>query len=107
MVSFYFWGRYVKFPRVNPSYNSLHSFHNSTKFPSVIVHLMREKLIMIVAYYFLLQIAGQLLNNQALEFYNWDGDLKELLQNVRDKLNKVAEVCFSKPRFYFHITNYL
>jgi heme oxygenase len=37
------------------------------------------------------KIAGQLLNNQALEFYKWEGDLKELLQNVRDKLNKVAE----------------
>nr|ADK12637.1 chromoplast heme oxygenase 1 [Medicago sativa] len=37
------------------------------------------------------KIAGQLLNDQALEFYKWDGDLKQLLQNVRDKLNKVAE----------------
>jgi len=37
------------------------------------------------------KIAGQLLNNQALEFYKWDGDLSQLLQNVRDKLNKVAE----------------
>lgn len=27
-----------------------------------------------------------------MEFYKWDGDLSQLLQNVRDKLNKVAEV---------------
>ncbi|CAL5186819.1 unnamed protein product [Lathyrus oleraceus] len=37
------------------------------------------------------KIASQLLNNQALEFYKWDGDLSQMLQNVRDKLNKVAE----------------
>ncbi|XP_004513605.1 heme oxygenase 1, chloroplastic-like isoform X2 [Cicer arietinum] len=37
------------------------------------------------------KIADQLLNNKALEFYKWDGDLSQLLQNVRDKLNKVAQ----------------
>ncbi|XP_058723028.1 heme oxygenase 1, chloroplastic-like isoform X1 [Vicia villosa] len=37
------------------------------------------------------KIASQLLNNHGLEFYKWDGDLSQLLQNVRDKLNKVAE----------------
>nr|AFK40999.1 unknown [Lotus japonicus] len=37
------------------------------------------------------KIAGELLNNKGLEFYKWDGDLSQLLQNVRDKLNKVAE----------------
>ncbi|KAL5538909.1 hypothetical protein UlMin_045050 [Ulmus minor] len=26
-----------------------------------------------------------------IEFYKWDGDLSQLLQNVREKLNKVAE----------------
>ncbi|KAG5020153.1 hypothetical protein JHK87_016008 [Glycine soja] len=37
------------------------------------------------------KVAEKLLNNKALEFYKWDGDLPQLLQNVRDKLNKVAE----------------
>ncbi|CAK7345512.1 unnamed protein product [Dovyalis caffra] len=37
------------------------------------------------------KVAEQLLNNKELEFYKWDGDLSQLLQNVRDKLNKVAE----------------
>lgn len=40
------------------------------------------------------QVAEKLLNNKALEFYKWDDDLPRLLQNVRDKLNKVAEVSF-------------
>ena len=38
------------------------------------------------------QVAEQLLEKKELEFYKWDGDLSQLLQNVRDKLNKVAEV---------------
>ena len=38
-------------------------------------------------------MAEKILNRKELEFYKWDGDLSELLQNVRDKLNKVAEVC--------------
>lgn len=33
-----------------------------------------------------------ILNKKELEFYKWDGDLSQLLQNVRDKLNIVAEV---------------
>ncbi|KAG6741035.1 hypothetical protein POTOM_056519 [Populus tomentosa] len=37
------------------------------------------------------QLAEQLLNKKELEFYKWDGDLSQLLQNVRDKLNKVAK----------------
>nr|7CKA_A Chain A, Heme oxygenase 1 [Glycine max] len=37
------------------------------------------------------KVAEKLLNNKALEFYKWDDDLPRLLQNVRDKLNKVAE----------------
>ncbi|XP_004514862.1 heme oxygenase 1, chloroplastic-like [Cicer arietinum] len=37
------------------------------------------------------KVAEKLLNNKALEFYKWDGDLSQLLQTVRDKLNKVAE----------------
>lgn len=36
-----------------------------------------------------------ILDNRELEFYKWDGELSQLLQNVRDKLNKVAEVKFS------------
>lgn len=45
-----------------------------------------------------LQVAEKILDNKELEFYKWDGNLKELLQNVREKLNKVAEVisyCYS------------
>ncbi|OMO81104.1 heme oxygenase-like protein [Corchorus capsularis] len=37
------------------------------------------------------KVAEQILNSKELEFYKWDGDLSQLLQNVRDKLNKVAE----------------
>ncbi|KAI4376665.1 hypothetical protein MLD38_014403 [Melastoma candidum] len=37
------------------------------------------------------KVAEKILNNKDLEFYKWDGDLSRLLQNVRDKLNKVAE----------------
>ncbi|XP_028753849.1 heme oxygenase 1, chloroplastic-like [Neltuma alba] len=37
------------------------------------------------------KVAEKILNNKELEFYKWDGDLSQLLQNVRDKLNKVAE----------------
>jgi hypothetical protein len=39
----------------------------------------------------LIQVAEKILNNKELEFYKWDGDLSQLLQNVREKLNKVAE----------------
>ena len=31
-------------------------------------------------------MAEKILNGKELEFYKWDGDLSELLQNVRDKL---------------------
>ncbi|KAF1892670.1 hypothetical protein Lal_00031942 [Lupinus albus] len=37
------------------------------------------------------KVAEKILNKKELEFYKWDGDLSKLLQNVRDKLNKVAE----------------
>ncbi|XP_061337401.1 heme oxygenase 1, chloroplastic-like [Gastrolobium bilobum] len=37
------------------------------------------------------KVAEKLLNSKGLEFYKWDGDLSQLLQNVRDKLNKVAQ----------------
>uniref|UniRef100_A0A7N0VJR5 heme oxygenase (biliverdin-producing) n=1 Tax=Kalanchoe fedtschenkoi TaxID=63787 RepID=A0A7N0VJR5_KALFE len=37
------------------------------------------------------KVAEKILNNKELEFYKWDGDLSQLLQNVRDKLNKVVE----------------
>ncbi|KAG1335566.1 heme oxygenase 1, chloroplastic [Cocos nucifera] len=36
------------------------------------------------------KVAEKILNNKELEFYKWDGDLSQLLQNVRDKLNQVA-----------------
>nr|AET97566.1 heme oxygenase-1 [Brassica juncea] len=37
------------------------------------------------------KVAERILDNRELEFYKWDGDLSGLLQNVREKLNKVAE----------------
>ncbi|XP_030511315.1 heme oxygenase 1, chloroplastic [Rhodamnia argentea] len=37
------------------------------------------------------KVAEKILDNKELEFYKWDGELPQLLQNVRDKLNKVAE----------------
>lgn len=37
-------------------------------------------------------MAEKILDNKELEFYKWDGQLPQLLQNVRDKLNKVSEV---------------
>ncbi|XP_059431712.1 heme oxygenase 1, chloroplastic [Corylus avellana] len=37
------------------------------------------------------KVAEKILNKKELEFYKWDSDLSKLLQNVREKLNKVAE----------------
>jgi heme oxygenase len=37
------------------------------------------------------KVAEMILDKKELEFYKWDGDLSQLLQNVREKLNKVAE----------------
>ncbi|KAK1420978.1 hypothetical protein QVD17_22989 [Tagetes erecta] len=37
------------------------------------------------------KVASKILNGKELEFYKWDGDLSQLLQNVREKLNRVAE----------------
>nr|GMC58689.1 heme oxygenase 1, chloroplastic-like [Ipomoea batatas] len=37
------------------------------------------------------KVSEMILNNKELEFYKWDGDVKQLLQNVKDKLNKVTE----------------
>ncbi|KAF7806383.1 heme oxygenase 1, chloroplastic [Senna tora] len=37
------------------------------------------------------KVAEKILNSKELEFYKWDGDLSQLLQNVRERLNKVAE----------------
>lgn len=37
------------------------------------------------------QVAGMILNGKELAFYKWDGDLKEMLAGVKDKLNKIAE----------------
>ncbi|XP_008792043.2 heme oxygenase 1, chloroplastic-like [Phoenix dactylifera] len=36
------------------------------------------------------KVAEKILNKKELEFYKWDGDLSQLLQDVRDKLNQVA-----------------
>ncbi|MCO5561270.1 hypothetical protein L7F22_014891 [Adiantum nelumboides] len=37
------------------------------------------------------QVADKVLGGHELEFYKWDGDLKEILAAVKEKLNKVAE----------------
>ncbi|XP_050367209.1 heme oxygenase 1, chloroplastic [Argentina anserina] len=37
------------------------------------------------------KVAEMILNKKDLEFYKWDGELSQLLQNVREKLNKVAD----------------
>ncbi|KAI3811175.1 hypothetical protein L1987_20893 [Smallanthus sonchifolius] len=37
------------------------------------------------------KVAAKILSGKELEFYKWDGDLSHLLQNVREKLNRVAE----------------
>ncbi|MBA0765597.1 hypothetical protein Gotri_014765 [Gossypium trilobum] len=37
------------------------------------------------------KVAEKILDSRELELYKWDGELSQLLQNVRDKLNKVAE----------------
>ncbi|KAE8714194.1 Heme oxygenase 1 [Hibiscus syriacus] len=37
------------------------------------------------------KITEEIPENKELECYKWDGDLCQLLQNVKDKLNKVAE----------------
>ncbi|XP_030553059.1 heme oxygenase 1, chloroplastic-like [Rhodamnia argentea] len=35
-------------------------------------------------------VAEKLLNKKDLECYKWDGELKQILQNLRDKINKVT-----------------
>lgn len=37
------------------------------------------------------KVSEKILNKKELEFYKWDGELSQLLQNVREKLNIVAE----------------
>ncbi|KAI0491662.1 hypothetical protein KFK09_025922 [Dendrobium nobile] len=36
------------------------------------------------------KVAEKILDGKELEFYKWEGDLRQLLQNVREKLNEVA-----------------
>ncbi|KAJ0960335.1 hypothetical protein J5N97_001853 [Dioscorea zingiberensis] len=36
------------------------------------------------------KVAEKILDNKELEFYKWEGNLSQLLQNVREKLNQVA-----------------
>lgn len=126
MVAYYFLGSWIcKVSGVNHVYSTVHSFHNTSiwsntqqafdMFQSFFIwcwqktnndcwlFLFYTRIDFPSFLLLLLQIAGQLLNDQALEFYKWDGDLKQLLQNVRDKLNKVAEVCFMKTLNYLHI----
>ncbi|KAG0487526.1 hypothetical protein HPP92_009621 [Vanilla planifolia] len=36
------------------------------------------------------KVADMILNGKELEFYKWEGNLRKLLQNVKEKINKVA-----------------
>ncbi|KAG7585313.1 hem oxygenase-like multi-helical [Arabidopsis thaliana x Arabidopsis arenosa] len=42
------------------------------------------------------KVSEKILDNKELEFYKWDGQLSELLQNLSEELNKVAEQLSSK-----------
>lgn len=48
----------------------------------------------IYIWFWYLQVAEKILDKKVLEFYKWDGQLSQMLQNVRDKLDQVAEVSF-------------
>ncbi|EOA33315.1 hypothetical protein CARUB_v10021693mg [Capsella rubella] len=65
------------------------------------------------------KVSAKILDNKELEFYKWDGQLSELLQNVGQELNKVAELwtreeknhCLEETetsfKLYWEIFNYL
>ncbi|CAH8256557.1 unnamed protein product [Arabidopsis lyrata] len=65
------------------------------------------------------KVAEKILDNKELEFYKWDGQLSELLQNVSEELNKVAELwtreeknhCLAETeisfKFYWEIFRFL
>ncbi|CAD5315807.1 unnamed protein product [Arabidopsis thaliana] len=65
------------------------------------------------------KVSEKILDNKELEFYKWDGQLSELLQNVSEELNKVAELwtreeknhCLEETeksfKFYWEIFRYL
>lgn len=53
-----------------------------------------------------IQVAEKILNGKELEFYKWEGELSQLLQNVREKLNRVAEVIFFDLYNFFNIVPY-
>jgi len=36
------------------------------------------------------KVSEKILNKKELEFYKWEGNLSQLLQDVRNKLNQVA-----------------
>jgi hypothetical protein len=42
------------------------------------------------------QVSEKILHKKELEFYKWEGNLSQLLQNVRSKLNQVASVSPSR-----------
>lgn len=48
-----------------------------------------------------------ILDKKVLEFYKWDGNLAELIQNVKEKLNEVAGVSsMSSCLLYIYIYIY-
>ena len=38
-----------------------------------------------------MQVSEMILNNEVLEFYKWDGDVKEKLAAVKDRINELAD----------------
>ncbi|CAL9238398.1 unnamed protein product [Arabidopsis halleri] len=65
------------------------------------------------------KVSEKILDNKELEFYKWDGQLSELLQNLSEELNKAAELwtreeknhCLAETeisfKFYWEIVRFL
>lgn len=39
-----------------------------------------------------MKVSEKLLDGRELEFYKWEGDVSEMLKDVREKLNRLGEV---------------
>ncbi|KAG0478173.1 hypothetical protein HPP92_012892 [Vanilla planifolia] len=44
------------------------------------------------------QVCEKLLGGRNLEFYKWEGDIQDLLRNVRENINKLAKTIFARAR---------
>ncbi|AQK56169.1 hypothetical protein Zm00014a_008572 [Zea mays] len=66
---------------------------DAIKSPSMHMHSLLNMIpcaFFLCRYYSALLVSEKILNNKELEFYKWEGNLSQLLQNVRNKLNQVA-----------------